>query len=76
MLEQRASDDRDLQIETWQQIAEQMNQDYLYVFLNHTTWVVAARSDVGDVLTREFPDGGRTTFRNGFHQTSQIWLDR
>jgi peptide/nickel transport system substrate-binding protein len=74
MLEQRASDDRDAQSATWQQIAQNINGDYLYIFLNHTLWMVAARDNVGDVMTAEFPDGGTVAFRNGFHVATQIWL--
>jgi ABC-type transport system substrate-binding protein len=76
LLEQRSSQDEDERIAAWQQIAENMNEDYIYVFLQHTDWLIAAQPNVGGGTQSDFPDGGaRTDGRNGSHTVAQMWLD-
>ncbi|MDQ1520411.1 MAG: peptide/nickel transport system substrate-binding protein [Actinomycetota bacterium] len=75
-LEQRHSPDDKVQIAAWKTIAQNIHDDYIYVFLNHTDWMIAARDNVGDVIGRKLPDGSMSGFNNGFHLLSQIWLNR
>lgn len=75
MLEQRSSTDEDERIEAWHKIAENMNDDHIYIFLNHTNWMFAAQSDVGGGLDSDFPEGDLTAVHtNGSHSVSQMWL--
>ena len=77
LLEQRSSNDEDERIAAWQQIAENMNEDFIYIFLNHTNWVIAAQPDVGGGVQSDFPEGGRRTdIGNGSHTVAQMWLDQ
>ena len=74
---QRKSTDQAVIVNAWKRIAQNIHDDYLYVFLSHTIWQIAAKSDVGDVVEGKFPGGGRTRLGNiGDHTVSQIWLDR
>ena len=58
-------------------IAQNINHDYIYIFLSHTIWQIAAKSDVGDVVEGKFPGGGRTRLSSiGSHNVGQMWLDR
>jgi peptide/nickel transport system substrate-binding protein len=74
---QRKSTDQAVIVNAWKRIAQNIHDDYLYVFLSHTIWQIAAKSDVGDVVEAKFPGGGSTRLGNiGDHTVSQIWLDR
>lgn len=76
LLVQRGSADEAEQVEAWKTVAEEINSDYLYVFLYHTRWLLAARDDVGNLTDQELPDGSRTAFRNGGQLVADLWLDR
>ena len=77
LVEQRSSTDEDERIAAWQQIAENMNEDFIYIFLNHTNWLIAAQPNVGGGLESDFPEGGgKTDVGNGSHTVAQMWLDQ
>jgi ABC-type transport system substrate-binding protein len=77
LIDQRGTDDRAQRVEDWQQIAQNIHDDYIYVFLNHTNWLIAAQADVGGGLQSDFPEGdGRTQVSNGAHTVAQMWLDQ
>jgi peptide/nickel transport system substrate-binding protein len=74
---QRKSNDEAEIVDYWKEIAQNIHDDYLYVFLSHTIWQVAAKDDVGDVIEGKHPGGGRTRLGSiGSHTVSQMWLDR
>ena len=57
--------------------SQNIHNDYLYVFLDHTVWQIAAKADVGDVIEGKHPGGGRTRLGGGgTHTVAQMWLDR
>jgi ABC-type transport system substrate-binding protein len=77
LIDQRGTDDHAERVEDWQQIAQNIHDDYIYVFLNHTNWLIAAQADVGGGLQSDFPEGdGRTQVSNGAHTVAQMWLDQ
>ena len=59
-----------------QELSQKINEDYLYVFFNHTLWVNAFAEEVNGVCDRTAPDGtvlecstnGRTWFNS-------VWID-
>jgi ABC-type transport system substrate-binding protein len=74
---QRKTGDEAEIAETWQQITETINQDYVYVFLGNTVWQIAAKDHVGDVIESKHPGGGVTGLGSGgYHTVLQLWLDR
>ncbi|MEX2269582.1 MAG: ABC transporter substrate-binding protein [Acidimicrobiia bacterium] len=74
-LEQRASDDPDLQAESWQRISALLNENYVYIFLSHTIWQVAASDNVKNpVFTKQADGKGKSVFGNGIHSLWQISL--
>jgi len=74
---QRKSTDEAEIVNAWKRIAQNINHDYIYIFLSHTIWQIAAKSDVGDVVEGKFPGGGRTRLSSiGSHNVGQMWLDR
>jgi peptide/nickel transport system substrate-binding protein len=74
---QRKTGDETEIVSAWKRIAQNINNDYIYVFLDHTIWQIAAKSDVGDVIEGKMPGGGHTPLSNiGSHSVAQIWLDR
>ncbi|HZJ28068.1 MAG TPA: ABC transporter substrate-binding protein [Acidimicrobiia bacterium] len=75
--DQRSSSDEAERIDTWQQISQNIHDDYIYIFLNHTDWMIAAQPYVGGGLDSDFPEGGlKTAASNGSHSVSQMWLDK
>lgn len=77
LVKQRQSSDEGERIAAWKQIAKNMNEDYLYVFLEHTNWLIAAQPNVGGGINSDFPEGDiKTDGRNGSHTVSQMWLDQ
>ena len=74
---QRKSTDEAAIVDQWKKIAQEIHDDYLYVFLNHTIWQIAAKDNVGDVIEGKHPGGGVPRLGSiGSHTVSQIWLDR
>ena len=74
---QRKSTDEAEIVKEWKRIAQNIHDDYLYVFLDHTIWQIAAKSDVGDVVEGKFPGGGHTPLSNiGAHSVGQMWLNK
>ena len=41
----------------YQQVVEKINQDYLYIFFNHTLWNIAVSEDVNGICSRTTPEG-------------------
>lgn len=77
LLEQRGIESQTERVAIWQEIAQNIHDDYIYVFLNHNNWTIAAQPDVGGGLQSDFPVGeGRTQASNGSHPVAQMWLDR
>jgi ABC-type transport system substrate-binding protein len=77
LLRQRATNDEAERIDAWKKIAQNIHDDYIYVFLQHTDWLVAAQPNVGGGLTADFPEGGHESqLGNGSHTVSQMWLDQ
>lgn len=77
LLRQRATTDEAERIDAWQRIAQNIHDDYIYVFLEHTDWLIAAQPNVGGGFTSDFPIGDHTTrIGNGTHTISQMWLDQ
>jgi peptide/nickel transport system substrate-binding protein len=75
LLQQRASADRDFQIATWRKVTAMLNKDYVYIFLNHTPWLIAASKNVRDPVFVKQADGkGKTVLGNGVHSLWQISL--
>ena len=76
LFEQRASDDQARRVEIWQQIQEDINATYAYIFMTHANWVVGFTPAVQNLCGQEGPNGeilfcnnqGRVWFHN-------IWLD-
>jgi peptide/nickel transport system substrate-binding protein len=76
LLQQRATTDEDVRIQAWQQIAQNMHDDYIYVFLQHTMWLLAAQPNVGGGFESDFPVGNhQSQIGNGSHTVAQMWLD-
>lgn len=69
------SDDAD-RVPLLQELVQKINEDYLYIFFNHTLWDNAFTENVHGVCDRSAPDGtllecsanGRTWF-------SSVWID-
>jgi ABC-type transport system substrate-binding protein len=77
LIDQRGTDDHAERVEDWQQIAQNIHDDYIYVFLDHTDWLLAAKPNVGGGFTAKFPNSNlRTQVGNGSHTVSQFWLDQ
>jgi peptide/nickel transport system substrate-binding protein len=77
LLRQRASTDEAERIAAWQQIAQNIHDDYIYVFLDHTDWLIASQPNVGGGVDSDFPVGDkRTEPGNGSHTVAQMWLDQ
>jgi len=74
--QRKSTDDAEI-VKEWKRIVQNIHDDYLYVFLDHTIWQIAAKADVGDVIEGKHPGGGRTRLGGGgTHTVSQMWLDR
>jgi peptide/nickel transport system substrate-binding protein len=76
ILEIMATPDQEAQIPLWQELVRKINEDYLYIFFNHSLWDNAFAENVHGVCDRTAPDGtpllcasnGRTWF-------SSVWMD-
>jgi ABC-type transport system substrate-binding protein len=78
LIEQRGTNDEATRIKDWKQIAQNMHDDYIYVFLQHTMWMLAAQPNVGGGFASDFPEGNgntKTDIGNGSHTVAQMWLD-
>lgn len=75
ILETMATPDDAGRVPLMQELVRKMNEDYLYVFFNHTLWMNAFAENVRGVCERTAPDGTllkcETNGRNWF---SSIWL--
>jgi peptide/nickel transport system substrate-binding protein len=75
ILEAMATPDDAARTPLMQELVRKMNEDYLYVFFNHTLWLNAFAENVRGVCDRVAPDGTplkcETNGRNWF---SSIWL--
>ena len=63
-------------IDTWQEIVENINQAYTYVFLTQTLWANALGENVQNICGAVSPDGVELECTsNGWHRIDQMWLD-
>ncbi|MEZ5170070.1 MAG: ABC transporter substrate-binding protein [Acidimicrobiia bacterium] len=71
----RATDDVEVRRDEYRKVAEYLNEDLPYLWLQHTTWVVGFQKDLESVGVWEFPDGtpGAPVF-NSQVQVYPIWL--
>ncbi len=78
ILEIMATPNPDDQVPLWQQLTEKINQDYLYVFFNHTLWDNAFAENVKGVCNRTAPGDPEVTLKcssNGANWFSSIWIE-
>ena len=57
LLEAQATEDEARRIELYQQVSEKMNQDYVYIFTQHTIWDNAFSEEVRGQCERLSPEG-------------------
>ncbi len=75
ILEAMATADEAERIPLMQELARKMNEDYLYVFFNHTLWMNAFAENVRGVCDRTAPDGTPLTCEtNGRNWFASIWI--
>ncbi|MDH3704761.1 MAG: ABC transporter substrate-binding protein [Acidimicrobiia bacterium] len=70
-----AATDEATRIENMQQVVQNVNEAYTYVFLNHTRWDNAFNEAVRGICDATTPEGGviRCT-DGGVHFSEQLWL--
>jgi peptide/nickel transport system substrate-binding protein len=74
MYESRASTDEARRIEIWNEIQEEVNQTYSYIFLTHANWVIGFSDNVKNLCDQSGPSGetllcnnqGRMFFHNAW----------
>ena len=72
-LEQRATDSKKEQARIWKKITALLNKDFVYIFLIHDEWLVAANNRVKNVVVAKQADGkGKTVLGNGTHSMWQM----
>jgi peptide/nickel transport system substrate-binding protein len=75
LLEIMATDDEEVRIPLLQELVQKINQDYLYIFFNHTLWDNAFASNVRGVCERTAPDGTALECEsNGRTWFSSVWM--
>lgn len=75
LLEIMATDDEEVRIPLLQELVQKINQDYLYIFFNHTLWDNAFSSNVRGVCERTAPDGTALECEsNGRTWFSSVWM--
>ena len=76
MIEQRALADQGERKLLWDQITQNVNETFSYVFLTHTKWTNAFQPNVKGVCGEVGPGGVEMRcFRNGSHRFANIWLE-
>ena len=78
LLEIMATPNPEDQVELWNQLTEKINQDYLYVFFNHTLWDNAFAENVNGVCDRTAPDDPEVRLKcssNGANWFSSVWME-
>ena len=78
ILEIMATPEAEDQVELWNQLTEKINQDYLYVFFNHTLWDNAFAENVKGVCNRTAPDDAEVALKcssNGRTWFSTVWME-
>lgn len=78
ILEIMATPEAEDQVELWKQLTEKINQDYLYVFFNHTLWDNAFAENVKGVCNRTAPDDAEVALKcssNGRTWFSTVWME-
>ena len=78
ILEIMATPNPDDQVELWNQLTEKINQDYLYVFFNHTLWDNAFAENVKGVCSRTVPGDPDVTLKcssNGRTWFDSVWME-
>lgn len=72
-LEQRKSDNLQFQEKTWKKITKFINEDFIYIFLIHDAWLIAANNKVKNVIITKLPDSNaKTILGNGSHSMWQM----
>lgn len=56
LFEGRATDDQDRRVEIMQEVQQEMNEAYTYVFLTHSNWTTAIQDDVRDLCNQTGPE--------------------
>ncbi len=75
ILETMATPDDAARVPLLQELVRKMNEDYLYVFFNHTLWLNAYSENVRGVCDRTAPDGSLLICAlNGRSWFDSIWL--
>jgi peptide/nickel transport system substrate-binding protein len=75
LLQAQASTDPAERAELYKQISVQLHDQYLYIFLSHTTWSNAFAEDVRGVCDRLSPEGVLLRcVSNGRNWFSSIWI--
>ena len=78
ILEIMATENPEDQVELWYQLVEKINQDYLYVFFNHTLWNNAFAENVRGVCSRTVPGAPDVTLKcssNGRTWFDSVWME-
>ena len=76
ILEAMATPDDAARVPLMQELVRKMNEDYLYVFFNHTLWANAFTEDVRGTCDRTAPDGtALECSSNGRTWFSSVWID-
>jgi len=57
MFEQRATTDEARRIEIWQEIAQNVNETYSYIFTTHSNWIVGFNDNVKNLCGSTGPEG-------------------
>jgi len=75
--EQRIGTDFEARRALWAQINEKLNEDLVYIWLNHTLWAVAAQDNIHGLQGQMFPDveGEVEPFSNGRNEFVSMWVD-
>jgi len=78
LFEQRATDDRDRRIEIWQQIQQEMNETYAYIFTTHANWTVGVSDKVRNICGQTSPEATGSMVLNcnnqGRYFFHGVWL--
>jgi peptide/nickel transport system substrate-binding protein len=75
LLEAQATEDQARRVELYQEVSAKINQDYLYIFQNHTVWDNAFADNVRGVCDRQSPGGDLLRcVTNGRNWFSSIWI--
>jgi len=67
--------DESVRVEALQELSNMINEEYLYIFYNHTLWDMALSNDVNGLCDKTTPDGGEIIcITNGRTWFDTVWL--